>query len=409
MKVVHLTASTFFGGPERQILGLTQALLPDHDTLLLSFPEGGRCRRFLGEARRCGLNAVGLKADTPWFRASITEITDHLKQAEADLLFCHGYKAALLGRLAARRVGIPGVAVSRGWTGENLKVRLYEWLDRLHLRWMERVVCVSQAQASKVRRTGVREDRVIVIPNAVDPDRFSDPESQTRTRLLHLFREPPELIVGAAGRLSPEKGFEVLIRAAALLTETHPQASFVIFGEGRERQRLQKQIRALGQQGRVVLAGFRPDLDRFIPHFDILVLPSYTEGLPNVVLEASAAGVPVVGTRAGGTPEVIEDHVTGYLVPPGNAEALAERLGDLLNSEDDREDMGGRGRQRILEEFSFTAQADAYRDLIKELCPGNQVERTPREWTAPEPQQVPGRGEEVGPETEEQTEATCEL
>jgi glycosyltransferase involved in cell wall biosynthesis len=373
MKVVHLTASTFLGGPERQMLGLARALAPEHKTALLSFSEGGRCRPFLTAAHRRGVEALALNADTPRFGSAIREVADFLGRWDADLLFCHGYKANLLGRPAARRAGVPAVGVSRGWTAECLKVRLYEWLDRRHLRWMDRVVCVSEAQAAKVRRAKVPERKVKVIANAVDPERFADPDPRCREKLLRYFREPPELIVGAAGRVSPEKGFDLFVRAAVELAETHPHAGFILFGEGVCRPYLLEMVRDAGLAGRVALPGFRADLDRFLPHLDVFVLPSYTEGLPNVVLEACAAGVPVVATAVGGTPEVIEHDRTGYLVPSGDVEVLAERIGDLLDSEDDRQEMAFQAKQAVLERFSFTAQARQYRALFEELCPGASV------------------------------------
>jgi len=155
MKIAHLTASTFFGGPERQMLGLATSLPAAYQTAFLSFAEGGRCHPFLGRARKAGFEAIALQADTPRFRAAVAEVADELRRLETQVLCCHGYKANILGRLAARRVGIAAIAVARGWTGENIKVRCYEALDRLHLRMMDHVVCVSNAQALKVRRAGV--------------------------------------------------------------------------------------------------------------------------------------------------------------------------------------------------------------------------------------------------------------
>src|SRR5262249_20226915 len=152
------------------------SLSPGDRTVFLSFAEGGRCRHFLSGVRKEGFEALGLENDTPWLQAAVREIAAHLERVRADVLLCHGYKADLLGRVAARRQKVPVVAVSRGWTGESFKVRLYERLDRFHLRWMDRVVCVSEAQAAKVRRAGVRPERVGVIHNAVDPDRFADPD-----------------------------------------------------------------------------------------------------------------------------------------------------------------------------------------------------------------------------------------
>jgi glycosyltransferase involved in cell wall biosynthesis len=405
MNLVHLTASTFHGGPERQMLGLARSLAPDDRTVFLSFAEGGRCRHFLGAARKEGFEALGLENDTPRLRAAVREIETHLERVRADVLFCHGYKADLLGRVAARRRRVPVVAVSRGWTGESFKVRLYERLDRFHLRWLDRVVCVSEAQAAKVRRAGVRAERVRVIHNAVDPERFADPDPRYRDKLLRYFRPRRTLLVGAAGRLSPEKGFDVLVRAAEQVAAEDGSVGFILFGEGPCRARLVQQINAAGLRAGFVLSGFRADLDRFVPHLDLLVLPSHTEGLPNVVLEACAAAVPVVATAVGGTPEVIEDGVSGYLVRPGDADALAGRIRDLLASEDLRREMGFQGRQRVLEDFSFPAQAEQYRRLLAEL-----TRSRPR--TAEEPATRSGSTNEVAPEVSAPsdlipTETTC--
>jgi glycosyltransferase involved in cell wall biosynthesis len=369
MHIVHLTASTFYGGPERQMLGLARHLPDSLHSSFLSFAEEGRCRAFVGMARHHGFEAHALRNDTPHLWAAAREIAEHLRRLEADVLCCHGYKANLVGRVAARNRRIPAVAVARGWTGESLKVRLYEAVDRFHLRWMDRVVCVSESQAEKVRRAGVRPPRIHVAHNAIDPDRFPDPDARYRTKLQRYFRQPRTRIVGAAGRLSPEKGFEVLVAAAERVHRVDRSVGFVLFGEGPCRSKLAKQIHAAGLSGAFALSGFRGDLDRFIPFFDLLALPSYSEGLPNVVLEAFAAGVPVVATAAGGTPEIVEEGVSGHLVKPGDAAALADRILAAMASEDKLRDMGLMGRQRILERFTFRAQAARYVQLFNELVP----------------------------------------
>jgi glycosyltransferase involved in cell wall biosynthesis len=373
MNVVHLTASTLFGGPERQMLGLAGALAGECRSVFLSFAEGGRCEPFLAEARRKGFEAVALDHDTPHLRAATRELAATLRRMRADVLLCNGYKASLLGRIAARREEVPAVAVSRGWTAESWKVRIYEVADRVNLRWMDRVVCVSEGQAVKVRRTGVPAERVVVIRNAIRAERFDAPDPAYRGRLLGFFPNPPRRIVGAAGRLSPEKGFGVLVEAARRVLSEDAGAGVVLFGDGALRGALARQIDAAGLAGRFILAGFRDDLDRYIPWLDVLALPSYTEGLPNVVLEACAAGVPVVATAVGGTPEVIEDGENGYLTPPGDAKALAGCLLAVLHAEDGGRGMGECGRRRVREEFTFDAQAAQYRRVFAEVtgrvCP----------------------------------------
>src|SRR4051794_4226685 len=166
MVVVHLIASPFLGGPERQLLGLIACLPESYRSALLSFAEGGRCRPLLDEARRLGFEAVELEQNAPRYRAAVREVAGHLRRLGAEVLCCHGYKPDILGWQAAHRAGIPVVAVFRGWTAATLKVRLNEALDRLYLRRMDRVVCVSEGQAARVRRAGVPAGRVVVIRNA---------------------------------------------------------------------------------------------------------------------------------------------------------------------------------------------------------------------------------------------------
>jgi glycosyltransferase involved in cell wall biosynthesis len=373
MIVVHLTASTFYGGPERQMLSLGESLRPTVECRFLSFPEDGRSTAFVEEARRRQFIAQALDRDFPQVGATISALESHLRNWKASVLLCHGYKANLLGRWAARRVGIPAVAVSRGWTWESWRVRLYEWLDRRHLRYMDHVVCVSQGQAERVRRwCKVPPERMSVIYNSARWEALACVDrTAARARLLELFpcdNLPSYLVVGA-GRLSPEKGFTLLISATEKLLQSGVRdIGVVIFGDGRLRATLEEQIRRSHLAKQVILAGFRTDLDRLLPGADVVVLPSFTEGMPNVALEASAAGVPVVATAVGGTPEVIADGETGYLVPPGDAEAIALRVAELLCHSSLREQMGESARRRMQELFSFTAQAEAYRRLFQQLC-----------------------------------------
>jgi glycosyltransferase involved in cell wall biosynthesis len=384
MNIVHLTASTFHGGPERQMLGLASSLSDAARTVFLSFAERGRCRSFLNVCRQQGFEAVALQNDTPRLRSAVREIAGELARVEADVLLCHGYKANILGRPAARQYGIPAIAVSRGWTAESFRVRMYERLDRFHLRFMDHVVAVSEAQAKKVRKAGVPAERLTTIANAIDPERFADPDPHYRSRLERFFRGPRSRIVGAAGRLSPEKGFDVFVEAAAHLIDIDPTVGFVLFGDGPQRAVLQERIVELGMIGSIVLAGFRNDLDAFIPHLDLFVLPSHTEGLPNVVLEACAAGVPVVATAVGGTPEVIEDGVSGFLVSPGSVGELVARIDEALENEERLREIAFQGRQSVLENFSFSAQREHYFALFDALLPARPMRIVDRAL-APEP------------------------
>lgn len=365
MRIVHLTSSTFFGGPERQMLGLAEHLSADHETHLWSFAEGGRCAEFIRAVREAGVPAVELTHDTPHLRSAVRELRQRLTRCGASVLLTHGYKANLVGRWAARALRIPVVAVSRGWTGESLKVRCYEAVDQAHLRFMDRVVCVSEGQARKVRRCGVPESRVQVIRNAARVEAFQHREP-AYAQPWHTWTRGGFGIL-AAGRLSPEKGFMVLLAAARRVVPAVPNARFIIFGEGPERPAMEAFIRTHQLEANVQLVGFHRDLDGYIPWADLFVLASHTEGLPNVVMEASSAGVPVVATAVGGTPEAVRDGHTGYLVRDGDDGALAERIIALAHDPARRRTMGRHGQAFMQAHFSFAAQARAYEALFVEL------------------------------------------
>jgi glycosyltransferase involved in cell wall biosynthesis len=187
--------------------------------------------------------------------------------------------------------------------------------------------------------------------------------------LQAYFPRPRALLVGAAGRLSPEKGFDMLVEAAARVIPHCPEAGFVLFGDGPRREALARQIRRHRLDEHFVLAGFRSDLDRLLPAFDVTALPSHTEGLPNVVLESLAARVPVVATAVGGTPEVIRNGIDGFLVPAGEPGPLAGRLLDVLSNAPLRRRLGRQGQRRVREEFTFEAQARWYQVLFESLTP----------------------------------------
>jgi glycosyltransferase involved in cell wall biosynthesis len=370
LHVVHVTSSRFFGGPERQMLELAREVAPHINSSFISFSEGRLCEDFLGQVRRAGFTGVQLKHDTPRLVRAVRELRSYMLELGANVLCVHGYKAGLLGLLIGRKLGIPVVGVSRGWTAENWKVRLYERLDRLALRHMDHVVCVSHGQCDKVRRAGVAPAKLSVIHNAVRPERFrGNTNGDYRGRLVQLFgQNPPPLIFGAAGRLSPEKGFDLLITAFSMVkNQRDPDVGLVLFGGGPLREDLRRQIDAAQLGTRFILAGFTSELDRFMPHFDAFVQSSHTEGLPNVLLEAAAAGVPVVATDVGGTRELVVNATTGLIVPANDPQALAAGVHRLLRDDALRATMKQQAQQHVARHFTFAGQAEAYCSVFEAL------------------------------------------
>ena len=370
LKVAQLTASRFFGGPERQMLELAGYLPSNVETKFVSFAEGGLCNDFLARAKKLGFEAHQLEHDMPKLVKAKQELADWMVEKQIDLLCCEGYKPDILGHNAARSLGIPVMSISRGWTAESWKVRLYEMLDKRFLRKMDHVVCVSKEQGRRVANCGVANDKLTVIHNAIRTNRFNPSTAALREEIESWFpnTEPkPKVIVAAAGRLSPEKGFDVLVAAAASAIRENGDVGFVVFGDGKLREKLQQEINRQGISNRFVLVGFRSDVDKYLPNFDLFALSSYTEGLPNVVLEAMASKLPVVATDVGGTGEVVVDGTTGRLVESGDSDTFAVRTLELAAAKSQRERMGIEGRNRVLELFSFENQAKQYCQLFQQL------------------------------------------
>lgn len=390
MHVVHLTDSPFYGGPERQIHGLAMTLPASVRTTILCFRDHASSAPFLDKLTTSGVKARMVAHANPRFLGIIADVAAELRASRADLLVCQGYKADILGWFAAKRAGVPVMSVSRGWTAHTWKVRLYEAIDRRMLRHMESVACVSAGQAAKVVRSGVRANRVRVIHDSVDPTRFNEGGSAGRALLQSLFATPRDVIIVGVGRQSPEKGFDQLVESASLLARASDRVGIVLIGDGPDRQALEDRVRAADLSRHVVFAGFRTDIDRLLPGADILAQASFTEGLPNVVLEACAAGIPVVATDVGGTSEIIDDGVNGLLVPAGDPSALAERLLDLVRSPERRRAMGARGRDIARARFSFVQQAREYAELFESVAGESQARTTaePRSIAAPLPRQV---------------------
>ncbi len=360
--IAHLIASNFYGGPEKQIL--THALLLNkdrHRIVLITFVEKGEPNQLAEYARLDGVEVVEVHVQNPFDPITIFRIVAVLRRMGIHLLCAHGYKSNVIGRLSSWLSGIPQIAISRGWTAENRKIRLYEKLDKFFLRLSNHIVAVSYGQRKKILALGVNPEKISVIHNAINL--AVNPEPNQSTLRSELGLPESAIIIASAGRLSPEKNYGGMIKAAREVAELNSSTYFVIFGEGFLRSELESQIVAEGLEGRFLLPGFRTDLQAVLHDIDIFMLPSFTEGLPNVVLEAYAAHKPVVATRVGGTPEVVQDGISGFLTRPDQPELMARHILALVDNPALRSQMADAGYRYVAQEFSFERQTGEYEDL----------------------------------------------
>lgn len=287
--------------------------------------------------------------------AALLDLVSILRRRRIEALHCHDFTAAILGTVAATLVRVPSILTLHGSTHYREK-RLRRSLLRWAVRRSRGVVAVSTDLSGQVTRDlSLRAGEVEVVPNGTRM------VSGDRARGRHVLGvEPGEVAVLAVGRLIHLKGFDVLSRAARMLHNCERHARLIVAGEGVERPTLEGMNDDPWGGGPLTLLGMREDIPDLMAGADIFVMPSRSEGLPMALIEAMAAGLPVVASSVGGIPEVVENGVHGLLVEPGDPVALAEAIAVLGRDPSLRARMGAAGRNRVRARFSVEAMVDQY-------------------------------------------------
>jgi L-malate glycosyltransferase len=331
INVLFVITSSDFGGTESFLLQLVTGLdRARFRPLVVSLRPCGRIADRIAE---CGVGVSTLEMSSrPRIRELLSgarELRRRIDGGGVQVVHSLLYRANVLAAIAARWsstrprmiAGQRSLTAYSGWSA----VRAARWTRRL----CDRVVAVSEAsRQALIERERCDPGRIVVIENGVDCQRFRPREPDAVRRALELPSDA--IVVGGIGRLSPKKGFHDLVAAVGRLLATGLPVELVLVGEGPERARLEAEARAAGLEGRVRFLGHRSDVQDLYSAFDVFVLPSYEEGSPNALLEAMASGCPVIATAVGGTPEILGDSSLGRLISPGDPEALAAALGELL-------------------------------------------------------------------------------
>jgi len=355
------------GGTQTQVLELLAGIdrgrfRPLLATLNLDRDLAGRLAAIGIEVRNLGLR----RAWRPGTLASIAGLAGQIRSERVRLV--HGFllQGNVAAALAARRAGVPYLTSVRNlelWKGP---------LQSAASRWAHRGAAAVTFNSSHVRDLVARRERIPlgrtrVIHNGLsaDPPPPREPEAADAAWPADAA---PRLICAAS--LFPKKGHRYLLEAFAIIAAVHPRAALLLAGQGPERPAIEARAASLGIGGRVTLAGHRADVRRLIASADLLLLASIEEGMPNVLLEAMAAGVAQVSTRVGGAGEAMEEGVTGYLVPPRDPVMLAERALKILSDEALRRRMGEDSRARFAERFGAARMAREHEALYEESLGG---------------------------------------
>jgi glycosyltransferase involved in cell wall biosynthesis len=298
-----------------------------------------------------------------------TKVRRIVTERQIDIVHAHDYKTDLIAWLLGKKERVIPVTTAHGWTGHSWRERrIYYPSDKCLMRRFPQVIAVSSQVRDELVASGVSPQRIHTILNGIDHWFFRRDPKRVEQDRAGLGVKPGEVVIGAVGRLEPQKRFDILIRAFATLRQAYPQLRLAIAGEGSKRADLETIIRMhdLGESCR--LLGHCSDIVAFYHAIDMLAQSSDYEGTPNVVLEAMALEIPIVATNAGGTAELVTHGVHGLIVPPGDPAALAGAIEQTMREWSAAASRVSAAHHRVQDKFSFDARQEAleaiYRDLV---------------------------------------------
>jgi glycosyltransferase involved in cell wall biosynthesis len=339
-------------GPAKNLIEFAQlATAYGIETSAATFTRADDSTLFLDTARRESVPVFPIPERGRFDREVIHAITELVSVVQPDIIQTHAVKSHFLARLAGVHRHVPWVAFHHGYTWPDRRARLYNQLDLWSLRAPTKVITVSEPFRRQLQRRGVAAERIEIVHNAIRPDWGArNPENAARLR-AEMNIAPDRPVILSVGRLSREKDHATLLEAASLLHKRFAP-HLVIVGEGPERPRIEKKIASLGIGSAVTLTGQQTSAEPYYGIANVAVLSSLSEGSPNALLEAMAAGVPVVATDVGGVPEIAVRDDTALLVQPGDPGELAESMGRLIREPRLASRLAARARQIVQERYA---------------------------------------------------------
>ena len=381
VRVLRIIARLNVGGPALHTILLTERLDPRrYDARLVAgaeAPDEGNYAALHGvaPARVTILPALGREVRGAADAIVLGQLLRLMRRVRPHVVHTHTAKAGTLGRLAAKLARVPVVVhtyhghVFHGYFSPG-RTRAFLAIERVLGRWTDCLLAVSDTVRRELLELRVgAPDRFRVMPLGLDLDRYVTADDRRGELRAELGLTPDAPVVAIVARLVPIKAHEVFLRAARRVRETFPASQFLVVGDGERRPALETLAAELGLGASVRFLGWRRDLERVYADAWVVLLTSRNEGSPVSLIEAMAAGRPVVATRVGGVPDLVEEGVTGHLVPPGDPDALARATTDLLLDAGRRRAFGHAARARVVPAFGasrLVADMDAlYAELLR--------------------------------------------
>ena len=390
ISVAQLTYSLGQGGVERGIVHLVNRLPADQfRQIVISLTEP---TDLAGEITNREAKLYRLQKRAGNDPLIVPQLRRILLSEAIDILHGRGWAMLVEGLLAARLTH--GCRFVYGYHGKTYEDAVHPkrrriLAQRILLPWADALVAVAPSVARTwCQEVGLATQRVTVICDGVPTTPPVDEAERVGIR-RELAIPDRHWVIGSVGRIDPVKDYPTMLKAFALLRREGVQALLVLVGDGPHRLPLQQEARALGVEGAVRFLGKRQDVPRLLSIFDVFVQASLSEAMPNALLEAMGAGVPVVATSVGGTLDVVTDGVNGCLFPPGEAEALAAAISNFLQNEDRRRALATEGRAEVLSRYTVEAMVAGYAALYERLAGRDAQEPSGTQPDWPFPSRMP--------------------
>ncbi|MGQ0721090.1 MAG: glycosyltransferase family 4 protein [Candidatus Eiseniibacteriota bacterium] len=382
VRVLHVITRLIRGGADENTVFTVEGVDPDRYESSLVAGAGSEVEGFAEEIRRRTQVLPELVRDPHPFRdvVALFKLWRLMRRGRYHIVHTHTAKAGFLGRIAARMAGVPCVVHTlHGVTFPDhvhpLARHLYVLLERIAARCCDVLITVGDDVRARYLEASIgRREQYVTIPSGMDTRAFEDARAGARSVRVpvreELGLEDRHVVVGMVSRLEPRKGWTYFLESVARLAPDFPDLRALVVGEGGERERLQRAAHDLGIGERVVFAGYRSDVARVIAAFDVAVLTSLWEGLPRVLVQYALLERPVVTFAVEGSREVVEDGVSGWVVPLRDTEALVERLRPLVASAELRSTVGARARRRVEGRWDVEVMVDGIERVYETVSAG---------------------------------------
>jgi glycosyltransferase involved in cell wall biosynthesis len=366
MKIFFLSTSMGMGGSDSQLLAAAQELRArGHEVLIVSLTPLGPMGL---QARDAGIptESLEMRRGVPDPRG-LVRLIRLVRAWRPDVLHSHMVHANLMARVLRLFVPIPALVSTIHNIYEGGRVRMAAY--RLTNALVDHMTIVSQAAADRFVSDGIVPKKILtVVPNGVDTDRFRTVPARARESLRDSMGLEREFVWLAVGRFEVAKDYPNMLRAFATVHQRHPRVVLLLVGRGTLQAESEALAQALGLEGAVRFLGVRQDVPELMSAADAYVLSSAWEGMPMVLLEAAAAGLPIVSTVVGGNDEVVRDQESGFLVPPRDPDGLGMAMVRLMELPDaDRRSMGERGREHVRAHYGLSRVVERWEDLYREI------------------------------------------